>query len=168
MYILTYDLHLIHFILGVFTIIMLVFNGIIEYFEESLPLFIVEAFRYGKTLNGPVQSKLVRLLKVPKSWFTHFYIFSSIYSPFLLYQAYQSYVNFSVVPDTYLDALDLVCTETRVSSATKENVMLALTLLCLQCFRRFYECAFINAKELVYSARLQLSQTAYCQRMSWI
>ena len=44
MYILTYDLHLIHFILGVFTIIMVVFNGIIEYFEESLPLFIVGEF----------------------------------------------------------------------------------------------------------------------------
>jgi len=146
MYIFSYDLHLVHFILGVFTIIMVVFNGIIEHFEQSLPQFIVEAFRYGKTLNGPVQTKLVRLIQVPKSWFLHFYIFSSIYSPFILYQAYSSYMRNTEVPATYLTALDVVCTENRSPSASKENILLALTLLCIQCFRRFYECAFVNAK----------------------
>ena len=37
--------------------------------------------------------------------------------------AYQSYVNFSVVPDTYLDALDFVCTETRVSRYLKKSIL---------------------------------------------
>eukprot|EP00088_Acartia_fossae_P071942 TRINITY_DN9991_c0_g1_i13.p1 TRINITY_DN9991_c0_g1~~TRINITY_DN9991_c0_g1_i13.p1 ORF type:complete len:308 (-),score=18.07 TRINITY_DN9991_c0_g1_i13:263-1186(-) len=146
MYILGYDLNLIYFVLGVFTVIMVVFNGIIEHFENQLPLFIVEAFRYGKTLNGPVQTKIVRFIKVPKSWFLHFYIFSSIYSSLLLITAYRTCINGAKVPGVVFDGLDLVCTESRTEGSSKENILLALVLLMLQCSRRFYECAFVNAK----------------------
>jgi len=146
MFILGYDLHLIYFILGFFTIFMVFFNGLIECFEDQLPLFVLESFRYGKTLNGPVQTKLVRLIKVPKAWFLHFYIFSSIFSSCLLFLAYKVYLDEVATPVIVLESLDIVCTQSRSASCSRESIMLILVLLCCQCYRRFYECAFVNAK----------------------
>lgn len=141
-----YDLNLIWAILVFFMIFMVVFNGLIDLCEKSLPLFVVEAFRYGKSLNGPVQSSIVRSVSVPKSWFLHFYIFSSIYTPCLLYLAVQRYVLARPPPAFVVPTLDFFCTESRHASTTPEAVLLALGLLCLQCIRRLYECAFVNAK----------------------
>ena len=44
-----YDLNLIWLILLFFVLFMVVFNGLIDLCEDSLPLFVVEAFR--KTNN---------------------------------------------------------------------------------------------------------------------
>ncbi|XP_023338447.1 polyprenol reductase [Eurytemora carolleeae] len=146
MWIFSYDLHLIWLILGFFTLFMIFTSGLIDQFEDKLPLFIIEAFRYGKTLNGPVQTKIISLIQVPKSWFTHFYIFSSIYTPFLLFLAIRTYMLNEPVHEPVRQALDFLCTESRESRTDKESVLLVLTLLCLQCFRRLYECVFVNSK----------------------
>jgi len=144
MWILGFDLNLIWFILGFFTVFMTVFNGLIDLFEEQLPLFVLEAFRYGKTLNGPVQSKIVSLISVPKSWFLHFYIFSSIYIPAVLYLAYRTYVQLEPLPPVVHQSLDFLCTKDRMPGTTPEAVLLVLVLLTVQSFRRLYECAFVN------------------------
>jgi len=146
MWVLGFDLHLIKTVLVFFSFWMVFFNGLIENFEKKLPLFLIEAFRYGKTLDGPVKTGLISLITVPKSWFLHFYIFSSIYVPCLLYLAYQVYVNENAVPGSVHYSLDLVCTQSRQSNTEAEAAVLVLMLLSLQCLRRLYECAFVNAK----------------------
>jgi len=146
MWILNYDINVIWLILGFFTVFMVFFNGLIDVFEDKLPVFILEAFRYGKTLNGPLQSKLIRLITVPKSWFLHFYIFSSIYVPILLYYGVERYYFLNPVPELVSTGLDFFCTESRSSSAHPGSVLMVLILLSIQCFRRLYECAFVNAK----------------------
>ena len=59
--------------------------------------------RYGKALNGPVRNPLVKLISVPKSYFTHFYIFSSIYVPSLLLLVLYYYTNHTKVRQTSSD-----------------------------------------------------------------
>ena len=59
--------------------------------------------RYGKALNGPVRNPLVKLISVPKSYFTHFYIFSSIYVPSLLLLVLYYYTNHIKVRQTSSD-----------------------------------------------------------------
>ena len=143
MWFLGYDVNIIWAILLFFTVFMILYSGIISLLEPVLPTAVLELFRYGKTLNGPVQSSLVGLISVPKSYFTHFYIFSSIYIPLLLGLAIVEASGRSL-PGSVKPALDLLCTSDRTSSTSGTSVLLALTLLSLQCFRRLYECVAVN------------------------
>jgi 3-oxo-5-alpha-steroid 4-dehydrogenase 3 len=144
MWILGYDLHLIWAILIFFTVFMVVYSGIITLLEPYLPTFILELFRYGKTLNGPVQSSFVGLISVPKSYFTHFYIFSSVYIPLLLGVACVQYTQGGPPAPRGARGHDRVCTEPRTAPTPPAAVLLVLSLLSLQCFRRLYECVYVN------------------------
>ena len=84
MIILDTDINIVWAILIFFTIFMIVYNAIISFGEPHLPSFILELFRYGKTLDGPVKTSMIKMISVNKSCFTHFYIFSSIYVPLVL------------------------------------------------------------------------------------
>ena len=81
MWILNWDVNLVWAVLIFFTAFMMVYNFVIAFGEPYLPEFVLELFRYGKTLNGPAKTTFVKMISVPKSYFTHFYIFSSIYVP---------------------------------------------------------------------------------------
>ena len=81
MWILNWDVNLVWAVLIFFTAFMMVYNSVIAFGEPYLPEFVLELFRYGKTLNGPAKTTFVKMISVPKSYFTHFYIFSSIYVP---------------------------------------------------------------------------------------
>ena len=141
-----YDINLIWVILIFFTIVMVILGPVVELFASNLPTFLVESFRYGKALNGPVKSVLVDKIKVPKGWFTHFYIFASIYVPVLFYLCVKVYLLNDSVPKYVKDGLDIVCGEDRSSRTTPEAVLITMLLLLIQCFRRLYECLYVNVK----------------------
>ena len=143
MWLLGYDLNIVWAILVFFTVFMILYSGIISFLEPVLPTAVLELFRYGKTLNGPVQSSLVGLISVPKSYFTHFYIFSSVYIPLLLCLTIAE-ASGRNLPDSVKPTLDLLCTTDRTSNTSRTSALLALSLLSLQCFRRLYECVAVN------------------------
>ena len=143
MWVLGYDVNIIWAILIFFTVFMILYSGIISLLEPVLPTAVLELFRYGKTLNGPVQSSLVGLISVPKTYFTHFYIFSSIYIPLLLCLAIVE-ASGGKLPEPVKPSLDLLCTSDRTSNTSRTSALLALSLLSLQCFRRLYECVAVN------------------------
>ena len=103
MWVLGHDVNIIWAILIFFTVFMILYSGIISLLEPVLPTAVLELFRYGKTLNGPVQSSLVGLISVPKTYFTHFYIFSSIYVPGILLTVLHYYTNNREVRDVSSD-----------------------------------------------------------------
>ena len=143
MWLLGYDLNIVWAILVFFTVFMILYSGVISLLEPVLPTAVLELFRYGKTLNGPVQSSLVGLISVPKSYFTHFYIFSSVYIPLLLCLT-TAEASGRRLPDSVKPTLDLLCTTDRTSNTSRTSALLALSLLSLQCFRRLYECVAVN------------------------
>jgi len=145
MWLLGYDVNIVWSVLIFFTVFMILYSGIISLLEEHLPNAVLELFRYGKTLNGPVRSSLVSLIVVPKSYFTHFYIFSSVFIPMLFYLSLSSYTNTRTqVPPFVISSLDFVCSTTRSVGTDHSSLLLAMSLLTLQVFRRLYECVFIN------------------------
>jgi len=144
MIIYNFDINIIWAILIFFTGFMIIYNSIISLGEQHLPLGVLELFKYGKTLNGPVRNPFVKLISVPKTYFTHFYIFSSIYVPSLLLLVLYYYTNQTQVDGNIHSTLDFVCSERRSAGTTPSHLVLALSLLSLQVFRRLYECAFIN------------------------
>ena len=144
MWLLGYDVNIVWSVLIFFTVFMILYSGIISLLEDHLPNAVLELFRYGKTLNGPVRSSLVSLIVVPKSYFTHFYIFSSVFIPMLFYLSFSSYTTRTQVPPFVISSLDFVCSTTRSVGTDHSSLLLAMSLLTLQVFRRLYECVFIN------------------------
>lgn len=144
MWFLGHDINLVWFILIFFGFWMVVYSGVIGLLEDHLHSSVLELFRYGKTLNGPVQSSLVGLITIPKGYFSHFYMFSSVYIPLLLLVTITSYLSSSPAPRTLVEGLDLVCTQDRTPSTSHSRILLALCLLTLQSWRRLYECLVVN------------------------
>jgi len=144
MWVLGYDLNLVWSILIFFTVFMIFYSGIISLLEDHLPTAVLELFKYGKTLDGPVKSSLINLIVVPKTYFTHFYIFSSIYIPTLLYLSLSHYSTNIPVSPSVITGLDIVCSTSRSVNTNPSSLTLVLFLLTLQVFRRLYECVFIN------------------------
>lgn len=143
MWILNWDVNLVWAVLIFFTAFMMVYNFVIAFGEPYLPEFVLELFRYGKTLNGPAKTTFVKMISVPKSYFTHFYIFSSIYVPASLAAVLYCYHS-GQFPELLSQALDFVCTSDREEATTAPRLVLVLALLSLQVFRRLYECLVIN------------------------
>ena len=129
--------------------------------EPYLPAAVLELFRYGKTLNGPAKTSLIRLISVPKSYFTHFYIFSSIYVFITLMYVIHIYTNNKKVDESVLEFLDLACSSQRSAGTSSSQLLIVLVLLMIQVkkkrvfiifitvsycqvARRLYECLFIN------------------------
>jgi len=144
MLLLNYDVNIVWSVLIFFTVFMILYSGVISMLEDHLPNAVLELFRYGKTLNGPVRSSLVSLIVVPKSYFTHFYIFSSVFIPLLLYLTIISYTTRTQASSFVISSLDFVCSASRSVGTDPSSILLAISLLTLQVFRRLYECVFIN------------------------
>ena len=142
-----FNVNLIWFALGFFTVWMIIFGGLVNSaFESHVPKLFSDAFRYGKTARSGSSNILVRSIELPKSYFLHFYIFASLYIPFLLYLCVDVYIFRNEAPSWTTNALDKLCTTGRPNSATPEGVLLAMSLLTVQVFRRLYECLFINVQ----------------------
>lgn len=87
-------------------------GSLINSFENYLPVFLIEAFRYGKfAYNG--KSSFIKPVRVPKSWFRHFYIFAIILAYATLCIVIKSFV-FGVKPPFFVKfLLDVTCGEFR-------------------------------------------------------
>lgn len=80
-FLLYYDLNLIWAVLVFFTIHTVTVYGFLHNFQHKLPKVVGDIFFYGKTSKEGQTSFLVKLIEVPKHWFTHFYIFASALVP---------------------------------------------------------------------------------------
>lgn len=82
-------------------------------------------FRFGKTARGPSQYGLVRFFEIPKWWFLHFYIFSSIYIPLLWGACLGVYFLEIPAPNALLQALDFFTNTNRREGTSAEACFLA-------------------------------------------
>lgn len=90
-------------------------GSLINCFEDYLPTFIKQTFRYGKfAYNG--KSHFLKPIQVPKAWFRHFYIFSSFLSIYALSLVLQAYIFDASPPAWIIWALDTLCGNYRSAS----------------------------------------------------
>ena len=78
MLILSYEINLVWTILLFFSIYMTIFSFLINVLEPFTPKIISDAFGYGKTTNSNLNI-IVKFIQVPKTYFTHFYIFATVF-----------------------------------------------------------------------------------------
>lgn len=104
-----YMINYVQLIFALLTSSVIALGSLINYFEKYLPAFISEIFRYGKFAFNDKKQSLIKPVQVPKSWFKHFYVFSSFLTLFALYVVIQAYI-FEIGPPLWLSKLlDISC-----------------------------------------------------------
>lgn len=168
-------MNLINILFLQLTFVIVVLGTLMTLIEKYLPTAIKQTFRYGKHANKEKSDKLVEKIEIPKSWFSHFYVFAIFWSwgSFLL--AISVYI-FGNQPHRYLiNYLDLSCGSDRNAESEKKSrcwifcnqtlffvasplmTLTALALMTLQCTRRFIESNFLQ----IFSKKSKINLTHY-------
>uniref|UniRef100_A0A182Q3C7 Polyprenal reductase n=1 Tax=Anopheles farauti TaxID=69004 RepID=A0A182Q3C7_9DIPT len=151
------SINLINFLFVNLIVTVVVLGGLLATIEKHLPVAIRQTFRYGKHALKGTPDRLVSLLEVPKAWFKHFYVFAAVWAVAGFTVMMQTYVTGQPAPDYVIAFLDTMATNRRTVRTTPTETMIAMTLITLQCLRRFYETWFVQ----VFSARLKINLSAY-------
>lgn len=108
----------VQLIFALMTSSIIALGSLINCFEKYLPAFIKETFRYGK-FSYTGKSSFIKPIKVPKSWFKHFYVFSSVLTIIALNLVVQVYVFGIQPPALIIEILDVCCGILRTPSSKK-------------------------------------------------
>ena len=105
------------------------------------PKFLTDLFQYGKCREGAVQSFVVKLIEMPKSWFKHFYCYGGILSLFMVTLTFgwfifgQDVIGRQALADIFSDRKQVI---------DEYAVMLICLMMLVQHSRRIYECFFVS------------------------
>ncbi|KAF7992001.1 hypothetical protein HCN44_010821 [Aphidius gifuensis] len=115
-----------------------VVSFLLHNYNNYLPVSIKKTLKYGKHAEKK-QHVLVSKLEVPKRWFGHFYIFSAPVSALTLIIVINRYFYNGELSNTVCWLLDLQLGSSRKPLVSPEDTLVALFLLTIQCWKRFYE-----------------------------
>lgn len=106
------NFNLLQILLLAMTFVIVIFGSLVNWFEAYLPVFFSQTFRYGKFAYKGKPSSF-KVMEVPKSWFKHFYVFSSLYSLIALHLVIDVYLYGAQPPKLLLKYLDTMCGASR-------------------------------------------------------
>nr|CAI5826131.1 unnamed protein product [Callosobruchus analis] len=135
------NLVLLYFAIISWTMIM--YSSLINLFEDHLPNILVDTFKYGKFACSKKQQLLTKI-EVPKAWFKHFYVVACVVFAYTFYVTTSTYVVGASVPEWFLSFLSVCCGEFRIAHTPAAKVYLAIILLSLQVFRRYYDTHYVS------------------------
>ncbi|XP_069683014.1 polyprenal reductase [Periplaneta americana] len=137
------ELNLLKIGFSFMTIFVVVTGCLINNIEKRLPVFIRQTLRHGKYAYRGRPSR-IKVIEVPKSWFRHFYVFASVYSTLCLVLTFGMYFLSWELPSWMISLLDFLASSNRKARVSAISSLLALSLLTLQSWRRFYETWFVS------------------------
>ncbi|XP_032668247.1 polyprenol reductase isoform X2 [Odontomachus brunneus] len=130
--------------LFIFNTVFITIGGLlINYIEPYLPISLRRIFRYGK-YNANIRHVVMETLEVPKSWFRHFYMFAAPASTVTLCLIFYKYFYNWKVPEIVLTLLDISFGASRKPLVPAENVIIAIVLFNVQCWKRLYETTSVS------------------------
>ncbi|KAI5695612.1 hypothetical protein M8J75_000838 [Diaphorina citri] len=138
------DLNIIQATFLLLTLAIVIVGSLINSLEKHLPKCLIQSFRYGKFALDIRHSTFVAHLEVPKRYFQHFYIFSSLLSTMAFYLCVKTYVLGYEVSPSVMSFLDLLGGSQRRATTSATSVFLCIFLITLQCYRRLYETSCVS------------------------
>lgn len=115
-------MNLINLLFIQLTVVIVILGTLMNLIEKYLPVSIKQMFRYGKhAYKGHESDKLVERIEIPKSWFSHFYVFALIWSWLMTSLAFGVYF-FNYKPHPHFIAyLDFSCGSDRTAESELIN-----------------------------------------------
>ncbi|XP_075972560.1 polyprenal reductase [Anticarsia gemmatalis] len=131
------------------------FTGvIINNWENYVPAFIIKGYRYGSFAYQGSEANYLQVIEIPKAYYRHFYLFSSLLS--LATLSYMCLVYYLGVTVSYPVHIVLkVLLQENEPSVSVTAAVLAMSLLTIQCIRRFYETYYLQV--FAKSSKMNLS-----------
>lgn len=125
---------------------------LITLLEPYIPDFIKQSVRYGKHAHKGQQDQMVQKLEVPKSWFSHFYVFALLWSWGFLYLAVNVYFMGGAPSELMLKYLDFSCGDDRSVESEKfiNPRSFYFNLFCYSIPINFFDCSHTDGSA-VYS-----------------
>ncbi|XP_046487164.1 polyprenal reductase [Neodiprion pinetum] len=128
----------------IFNSITVTILGLLVAFAETyLPIAITSTYRYGR-YAAEGKAALIPPIEVPKRWFKHFYEFAAPLSTYTLSITLRFYLGVGNVPVNILQILDILFGVNRQSLVSPEHTTLALVLVTIHCWKRFYETHYVS------------------------
>ncbi|XP_046624162.1 polyprenol reductase isoform X4 [Neodiprion virginianus] len=128
----------------IFNSITVTILGLLDAFAETyLPIAITSTYRYGR-YAAEGKAALIPPIEVPKRWFKHFYEFAAPLSTYTLLITLRFYLGVGNVPVNILQILDILIGVNRQSLVSPEHTTLALVLVTIHCWKRFYETHYVS------------------------
>ncbi|XP_053600188.1 polyprenol reductase [Plodia interpunctella] len=120
------------------------FTGVlINNFEKHVPAFIIKGYRYGSFAYKGSEANFLQLIEIPKAWYRHFYLFSSLFGAATLsYMIFVYYCGHNV--NEYVKIILRLLLEQDEASVSVAAAMITMFLLTIQCVRRLYETYFVQ------------------------
>ncbi|KAM3968208.1 polyprenal reductase [Aphomia sociella] len=127
---------------------------LINNFEKHVPAFVIKGYRYGSFAYKGSEANFLQLIEIPKSWYRHFYLFSSVFSvSTLCYMMLVYYLDFAV--NKFVTIMLRLLLEQDEAAVSATAALIAMTLLTIQCLRRLYETYFVQI--FAKSSKMNLS-----------
>lgn len=119
---------------------LILLGVIVNWGDKYVPSLILKAYTYGKF---SYKDSVPFTIQVPKRWFRHFYVVSSIlvFTAFIILFV----LYFKILPDVpEVIKAPLRLFQTESSTVPACRSLLAMGLLMIHCFKRFYETHFVS------------------------
>ncbi|KAK5643117.1 hypothetical protein RI129_006962 [Pyrocoelia pectoralis] len=131
------NLNYVRILFSLMTTSIILLGSLINAFEKYLPVIFSQVLRYGKMSHRG--DPIFKFLQVPKAWFKHFYLYSFLLSILSLVSLTAIFIFKFEVPIFVYDVLDAIGGSFRLASISNTSAFLGVSLLTLQCCRRFYD-----------------------------
>lgn len=115
-----YNVNLINLLYLQLTFTIVVLGSLMSLIEHKLPNSIRQMFRYGKHAHTGDNDELIKRIEIPKSWFSHFYVFAIFWSWFWLILTISVYFYGYQPGSLLLNYLDLSCGSDRAAESELE------------------------------------------------
>ncbi|XP_001603226.2 polyprenol reductase [Nasonia vitripennis] len=116
---------------------------LINFFEKYLPASLSKIFRYGK-FAADIKDAVLDKCEVPKRWFKHYYAFAGPFSTIAIVMVFYRYFFGGKHADAVQLGLSFLLGKPIRSLVPDENVILAMTIFTIHCWKRFYESHFVS------------------------
>lgn len=118
-------------------------GSLILKYENHMPAFIIKAYKYGSFGYKGSGASFLQMIEMPKSYYRHFYVFSSLFSFVALTKMVLVYfLNFNV--GDYIVMILRLLLEVEQPSVCVTAAVTAMSLLTVQCWKRFYETYYLQ------------------------
>lgn len=138
------DINIVRYVFIASASIIVLHRLLLKHINAYLPSVMTDVLYSKYYTNTTTDSTILAYFYVPKRWFRHFYLFSGPASTITLCLICYKFLFDGNIPEIVFALLDISLGASREPLISAENVILAIVILNIQCWKRVYETCYVN------------------------